>query len=112
MRATESIEADKLKSDAKLLEETGCFAITLEKIPAALAKEISTLMQIPVIGIGAGKDVDGQVLVAQDMLGMSRQSLPKFVRRYGELGQLVTDISKQYLNDVKKGAFPNETESY
>jgi 3-methyl-2-oxobutanoate hydroxymethyltransferase len=112
LRATNSIEADKLKRDAKLLEEAGCFAITLEKIPSELANEISTLLQIPAIGIGAGKEVDGQVLVAQDMLGMSKQRLPKFVRRYAELGKLISDSSKQYLNDVKKGAFPNETESY
>jgi 3-methyl-2-oxobutanoate hydroxymethyltransferase len=112
LRAVESLEVDKLISDAKLLEKAGCFAITLEKIPAALAKEISTLLQIPVIGIGAGKDVDGQVLVAQDMLGMSKQKLPKFVRRYAELGQLLVESSRQYVNDVKMGTFPNKEESY
>ena len=111
LRAKEEAEADKLLSDAKLLEEAGCFSLVLEKIPAALTKHVCEELSIPVIGIGAGV-ADGQVLVAQDMLGMNVGFKPKFLRQYADLNTVITDALGQYITDVKEGSFPNEEESY
>src|SRR5579871_4704290 len=112
VRAKEEAEAEKLKKDAKLLEEAGCFGIVLEKIPALLAKEVSASLQIPTIGIGAGKYCDGQVLVMHDMLGINTEFKPRFLRQYLKLEELVTGAVKQYITDVKKKDFPNEHEQY
>ncbi len=112
VRAKESEEAEKLVRDAKLLEEAGCFGLVLEKIPAALAQKVASLLKIPVIGIGAGGAVDGQVLVVADMLGMTKGFSPKFLRRYADLNTVMTDAVGQYVTDVKSGDFPNESEQY
>lgn len=112
LRAKSDAEAETLKRDALLLQQAGCFSITLEKIPAVLADEIASLLTIPVIGIGAGAGVDGQVLVAQDMLGMNPGFSPKFIRKYADLSALITTAIKGYVSDVKKGAFPSVEESY
>ncbi len=112
VRAKENVEADKLLSDAKLLEEAGCFAVVLEKIPAKLAKEVSESLRIPTIGIGAGNYTDGQILVIADMLGMSKGFNPRFLRRYSDLNSIMTDAIGQYISDVKDRSFPNEEESY
>lgn len=112
VRAREQKEAEKLVRDAKLLEEAGCFAIVLEKIPAVLAAQITQELAIPVIGIGAGGGVDGQVLVIQDMLGMNQGFSPKFLRRYADLYHTMTDAIGQYVADVKSQDFPNEKEQY
>lgn len=112
LRAKEEAEAEKLLSDAKLLEELGCFALVLEKIPADLAKKVSQQLSIPTIGIGAGVNCDGQVLVYQDMMGMSTHKLPKFVRKYLNLYEEISGAVSQYVNDVKTNNFPNENESY
>ncbi|MDX5347842.1 MAG: 3-methyl-2-oxobutanoate hydroxymethyltransferase [Hymenobacteraceae bacterium] len=112
VRAKEEAEAEKLISDAKLLEELGCFAIVLEKIPAALAKRVATEISIPVIGIGAGPDVDGQVLVVHDLLGITKEFKPRFLRRYAELHDIMTDAVSNYIKDVKSSDFPNKSESY
>jgi 3-methyl-2-oxobutanoate hydroxymethyltransferase len=112
VRAKEEAEAEKLKSDAKLLEECGCFAIVLEKIPASLAKEVSKSLEIPTIGIGAGKHCDGQVLVMHDMLGINTEFKPRFLRQYLNLHEQVTGAVQQYIKDVKSSSFPNETEQY
>ncbi|MCK5824281.1 MAG: 3-methyl-2-oxobutanoate hydroxymethyltransferase [Ichthyobacteriaceae bacterium] len=112
VRAKEEEEADQLRKDAKLLEAAGCFAIVLEKIPAKLAKEIAELVNIPVIGIGAGGDVDGQVLVLHDMLGMTHKFNPRFLRRYLNLYEDITGAIHQYIDDVKSSDFPNEKEQY
>lgn len=112
VRAREKEEADKLKKDAKLLQEIGCFAVVLEKIPVALAKKVSKSLTIPTIGIGAGSGTDGQVLVTHDMLGISKDFQPRFVRRYLELFDVVTTTVQQYIDDVKSGDFPNKNESY
>ncbi len=104
--------ARKLKHEAQQLQEAGVFALVLEKVPALLAKEISEQLQIPVIGIGAGKYCDGQVLVSHDMLGLYEKFQPKFVRRYAELGKAMSQAFKQYINDVKQKNFPNDDESY
>jgi 3-methyl-2-oxobutanoate hydroxymethyltransferase len=112
VRAREEAEAEKLKSDAKLLEESGCFAIVLEKIPASLAKEVSESLQIPTIGIGAGKYCDGQVLVMHDMLGINTEFKPRFLRQYLNLHEQVTGAVQQYIKDVKSSSFPNENEQY
>jgi 3-methyl-2-oxobutanoate hydroxymethyltransferase len=112
VRAREESEADKLRKDAKLLEEAGCFGIVLEKIPAMLAKEVSASLQIPTIGIGAGKYCDGQVLVMHDMLGINTEFKPRFLRQYLNLHELATDSVKRYINDVKSKDFPNEHEQY
>ena len=112
VRAREEQEREKLLQDAKLLEETGCFALVLEKIPAKLAKEVAEMVSIPVIGIGAGPDVDGQVLVMHDMLGISQDFNPRFLRRYADLASLANDAVKQYISDVKRRDFPNEKEQY
>jgi 3-methyl-2-oxobutanoate hydroxymethyltransferase len=112
VRAKEKKEAEKLMSDAKLLEELGVFALVLEKIPAVLAKKVAKSVKIPVIGIGAGADVDGQVLVMHDMLGMTKDFSPRFLRRYADLHQIMTDAFAQYISDVKTLDFPNEKEQY
>jgi len=112
VRAKEEEEASKLKSDAKLLQELGCFAIVLEKIPAQLAKEVSESLRIPTIGIGGGQHTDGQVLVTHDLLGITKDFKPRFLRRYLELFDTINDAVKEYINDVKSGDFPNEKEQY
>lgn len=112
VRAKEDAEADKLLSDAKLLEELGCFALVLEKIPAALAQKVTANISIPTIGIGAGADCDGQVLVYQDMVGMNQGFSPKFLRRYLNLYEEISGAVGKYVNDVQDGTFPNSSESY
>ncbi len=112
VRAKEEEEAKKLKQDAKLLEELGCFALVLEKVPAKLAEEVAKSLQIPVIGIGAGGDVDGQVLVTHDMLGMTHEFSPRFLRRYLDLYVDMGDAFKRYISDVKAKDFPNKDEQY
>jgi 3-methyl-2-oxobutanoate hydroxymethyltransferase len=112
VRAQEEEEANKLKHDAKLLEEAGCFALVLEKIPASLAKEVSESLLIPTIGIGAGKYCDGQVLVMHDMLGITTEFKPRFLRQYLNLEELATKAVQQYIDDVRKNNFPTDAESY
>ena len=112
VRAKEEEEANKLIEDAKLLEEAGCYAIVLEKIPSKLAKKVAENLNIPVIGIGAGANVDGQVLVLHDMLGMNHEFNPRFLRRYLNLYDEITAGVKQYISDVKKVDFPNKDEQY
>ncbi|MGL5938466.1 MAG: 3-methyl-2-oxobutanoate hydroxymethyltransferase [Phocaeicola sp.] len=112
VRAKGEEEAEKLLRDAHLLQEAGCFALVLEKIPAALAQRVSEELSIPVIGIGAGGNVDGQVLVTHDMLGMSQGFSPRFLRRYAELYTVMTDAIGQYITDVKSNDFPSELEQY
>ncbi|MDC0571678.1 3-methyl-2-oxobutanoate hydroxymethyltransferase [Flavobacteriaceae bacterium] len=112
VRAKEEEEAEQLLKDAKMLERIGCFAIVLEKIPAKLAKEVAESISIPVIGIGAGADVDGQVLVLHDMIGMTHEFNPRFLRRYMNLYETMTTSIGQYVNDVKSSDFPNAEEQY
>ncbi len=112
VRAKEEAEAEKLLSDAKLLEELGCFAIVLEKIPAQLTRRVSEELIIPTIGIGGGPSADGQVLVTQDMLGITKDFQPRFLRRYLELYDLIKGATEQYIEDVKSQSFPNEKEAY
>lgn len=112
LRAKSEVEAQKLISDAHLLEEAGCFALVLEKIPAALAKRVSEELHIPTIGIGAGAGCDGQVLVIDDMLGKNKGFKPKFLRQYADLHTVMTEALGQYITDVKDSSFPNEAESY
>jgi len=112
VRAREEREAKKLLDDARILEECGCFSIVLEKIPADLAEKVAKSISIPVIGIGAGGRVDGQVLVMQDMLGITKEFKPRFLRRYADLDQIVTEAVSHYIKDVKSGDFPNEKEQY
>ncbi|MBC7774105.1 MAG: 3-methyl-2-oxobutanoate hydroxymethyltransferase [Phycisphaerae bacterium] len=112
VRAKEEAEAQKLRDDAKLLDELGCFALVLEKIPAQLAMEVSESIEIPTIGIGAGKHCDGQVLVTQDMLGITKEFKPRFLRRYLELFEAIGDATKRYITDVKQLDFPNDSEQY
>ncbi len=112
VRAKHEAEANKLKKDAILLQETGCFSIVLEKIPALLAKEVSESLTIPTIGIGVGKDCDGQVLVMHDMLGINTEFKPRFLRQYLNLHEQVTGAVKHYIKDVKQKDFPNDTEQY
>lgn len=112
VRAREEAEANKLIADAKLLEEIGCFALVLEKIPAALAKKVASQLTIPVIGIGAGGGVDGQVLVMHDMLGINKGFSPRFLRRYADLSTVINDAVSHYISDVKECDFPNEKEQY
>jgi len=112
VRAKDDAEAEKLMADAKLLAETGCFAIVLEKVPATLAAEVSKTISVPTIGIGAGSGTDGQILVVADMLGMTRGFSPRFLRRYADLNGVMTDAIGQYITDVKDNTFPNEKESY
>ena len=112
VRAKEEQEAEKLLEDARLLERIGCFSLVLEKIPAQLAKKVAESVSIPVIGIGAGNGVDGQVLVIHDMLGMNNEFNPRFLRRYLNLYELMTHAIGQYVTDVKAVDFPNENEQY
>lgn len=112
VRAQEKSEAEKLIADALLLEQVGCFAIVLEKIPASLASLVAKEVSIPVIGIGAGGGVDGQVLVMHDMLGLNSEFSPRFLRRYADMGSIMTNAVAHYISDVKSGDFPNENEQY
>lgn len=112
VRAKEEEEAKRLLEDAKILEESGCFALVLEKIPAKLATEVANSISIPVIGIGAGSGVDGQVLVTHDMLGMTHEFSPRFLRRYLNLYESMSGAFQQYIKDVKSKDFPNESEQY
>lgn len=112
VRAKEEEEAQRLMEDAKTLEETGCFAIVLEKIPAKLAKRVAESVSIPIIGIGAGNDVDGQVLVLHDMLGITQEFSPRFLRRYLDMAGEMKKAVQSYINDVKTRDFPNEDEQY
>jgi len=112
VRAKEEAEANKLIEDAKMLEEVGCFGIVLEKIPAALAEKVAKEVSIPIIGIGAGGGVDGQVLVMHDMLGINQGFSPRFLRRYANLAEVMTDAVQNYIADVKSGDFPTPQESY
>jgi 3-methyl-2-oxobutanoate hydroxymethyltransferase len=112
VRAKEEQEAQQLKEDALMLEKSGCFAIVLEKIPAALAKKVAKSVSIPVIGIGAGDGVDGQVLVLHDMIGMTHEFNPRFLRRYMNLYDDMTNAIGQYVTDVKSKDFPNDKEQY
>jgi len=112
VRAKEEEEARKLIEDAKVLEACGCFAIVVEKIPAKLADQVAKEITVPIIGIGAGGGVDGQVLVMQDMLGITKEFKPRFLRRYADLDTIVTDAVSRYVEDVKGQDFPNEEEQY
>lgn len=112
VRAQEEVEAKKLREDAKLLQECGCFSVVLEKIPAQLAKEVADHLQIPVIGIGAGPHVDGQVLVSHDMLGINNEFKPRFLRTYADLQGTIDKAVGQYIKDVKSNDFPNQNECY
>ncbi len=112
VRAKEEAEANKLMEDASLLEACGCFGIVLEKIPAELAGKVSQSLRIPTIGIGAGADTDGQVLVMQDMLGITQEFKPRFLRRYADLNNIIDGAVKQYVSDVKAKDFPNQEEKY
>jgi len=112
VRAKDKQEADTLLNDALMLEEIGCFSVLLEKIPNTLSKEVSSKLTVPIIGIGAGRHVDGQVLVLQDMLGMNKDFSPRFLRRYLDLDSLVSNAVKKYSTDIKSGDFPNEEEQY
>ncbi len=112
VRATKEDEAEQLVRDAKLLQECGCFGLVLEKIPAQLAERVAQMLAIPVIGIGAGAGVDGQVLVTHDMLGINEEFSPRFIRHYAHLHQLMSEAFARYIADVKSCAFPSEDESY
>lgn len=112
VRAKEKAEADKLKRDALLLQEAGCFALVLEKIPAVLAKEVSESLSIPTIGIGAGVHCDGQVLVMHDMLGINTEFKPRFLRQYLNMHEQISGAVQQYISDIKTKSFPNENEQY
>jgi 3-methyl-2-oxobutanoate hydroxymethyltransferase len=112
VRAKEEDEANKLRKDARLLEDAGCFAIVLEKIPATLAREVSANLTIPTIGIGAGGDCDGQVLVMHDMLGINTEFKPRFLRQYLDIHDQATKAVHQYISDVRNKDFPNESEQY
>ncbi|MFA5534633.1 MAG: 3-methyl-2-oxobutanoate hydroxymethyltransferase, partial [Mariniphaga sp.] len=112
VRAKQESEAQKLLSDSQLLEDAGCFAVVLEKIPSILGKKVAGQLKIPVIGIGAGPEVDGQVLVIHDMLGITQQFSPRFLRRYHNLAVEIKDAVGSYINDVKSKDFPNDKEQY
>ncbi|WP_149241355.1 3-methyl-2-oxobutanoate hydroxymethyltransferase [Dyadobacter sp. 32] len=112
VRAKEESEAQKLLEDAKMLEEVGCFAVVLEKIPSALTKQVSESISIPTVGIGAGPHADGQILVLHDLLGINKAFKPRFLRRYADLNGIMTDAISNYIQDVKSKSFPNEKESY
>jgi 3-methyl-2-oxobutanoate hydroxymethyltransferase len=112
VRAKEDVEAEKLLEDAKILERAGVFAIVLEKIPATLAAKVAQAVSIPIIGIGAGAEIDGQVLVLHDMLGMNNEFSPRFLRRYANLFDVIQEAVMQYTADVKSKNFPNEKEQY
>jgi 3-methyl-2-oxobutanoate hydroxymethyltransferase len=112
VRAKEEVEAEHLIQDAKMLEKAGCFGIVLEKIPAKLADKVAKMVNIPIIGIGAGADVDGQVLVLNDILGMNKEFSPRFLRRYLNLDEEISKAVKSYTIDVKRKDFPNNKEQY
>lgn len=112
VRAKEETEAEKLMSDALLLEQLGCFGVVLEKIPAELGRRVTERLRIPVIGIGAGKHTDGQVLVMHDMLGITQGFSPRFLRRYADLNSVVKQSVQQYISDVKSNEFPSDSEQY
>lgn len=112
LQAKTEAQATKLEHDALLLQKSGCFALVLEKIPATLAQKVTNQLHIPVIGIGAGAEVDGQVLVLQDMLGITQNFAPKFLRRYANLGNVIQEAVQHYIEDVKGGLFPSDSESY
>ncbi len=112
VRAEEPEEAEQLRRDAKLLQEAGCFALVLEKIPAELAREVTASLRIPTIGIGAGVHCDGQILVLHDMLGLTTDFNPRFVRRYARLAETITEAVQHYVQDVRQRAFPSPEESY
>ena len=112
VRAKDDDEAKTLIDDSKMLEKIGCFSIVLEKIPNVLAKKVAQNLKLPIIGIGAGSDVDGQVLVSHDMLGMNKDFSPRFLRRYLDLDTLVSNAVKKYSSDIKSGSFPNKEEQY
>lgn len=112
VRAKEEDEAEKLINDALLLQDVGCYGIVLEKIPADLAKKVTSKLSIPTIGIGAGHHTDGQVLVMHDMLGINKNFSPKFLRRYADLHSIITEAVKNYIRDIKTQDFPNQNESY
>jgi 3-methyl-2-oxobutanoate hydroxymethyltransferase len=112
VRAKEEEEAEQLLNDTIMLEQLGCFGVVLEKIPASLAKKATASVKIPIIGIGAGPLVDGQVLVLHDMLGMNKEFSPRFLRRYSDLDKIIHNAVEQYTQDVKSKDFPNETEQY
>ena len=112
VRAKEEEEAERLIEDAKALENAGCFAIVLEKIPAHLATKVAQMINIPVIGIGAGNGVDGQVLVVHDMLGINNEFSPRFLRKYADLHAQMTSAFQSFISDVKSGSFPNDSEQY
>ncbi len=112
VRATEQTEAEQLVEDAKRLEEAGCFSIVLEKIPAELAEKVTETISIPTIGIGAGPNCDGQVLVTHDMLGLNKEFKPRFLRRYDDMHSSMTNAVQHYITDIKSGDFPNENEQY
>lgn len=112
VRATGDEEAQQLLEDARLLEEAGCFSLVLEKIPAELAQKVTAELSIPTIGIGAGAECDGQVLVTHDMLGLNKEFKPRFLRRYADMHSGMTDAVQSYIQDVKSGDFPNEQEQY
>jgi 3-methyl-2-oxobutanoate hydroxymethyltransferase len=111
-RGTDPDEAERIYEDAHLLQEAGAFAVVLEKIPAGLSKKITESLDIPIIGIGGGQYCDGQILVYTDMLGLTVDFNPRFVRRYAELNELITSSVKKYADDIRSGEFPNESESY
>ena len=112
VRAKDDVEAKTLIDDSKMLEKIGCFSIVLEKIPNVLAKKVALNLKLPIIGIGAGSDVDGQVLVSHDMLGMNKDFSPRFLRRYLDLDSLVSNAVKKYSSDIKSGSFPNKDKQY
>lgn len=112
VRAKEELEAQRLREDAVLLEQIGCFSIVLEKIPAQLARDVSSSIKIPTIGIGAGNGVDGQVLVLHDMLGINKEFNPRFLRRYMTLNDDIKAATERYISDIKSRNFPNEKEQY
>ena len=112
MRAREDEEAERLLEDALALQEAGCFGLVLEKIPSKLAQKVASTLSIPVIGIGAGSGVDGQVLVMHDMLGLNSEFSPRFLRRYLQLDGLVTEAVQAYIRDVRSGDFPSPAEQY
>jgi 3-methyl-2-oxobutanoate hydroxymethyltransferase len=112
VRATQDDEAQQLIHNAHVLEEAGCFSLVLEKIPAKLATQVTDELKIPTIGIGAGSGTDGQVLVLQDMLGITQQFKPRYLRTYGSFGADISNAVRQYINDVKSQEFPNEKEQY
>ncbi|GAB3922937.1 3-methyl-2-oxobutanoate hydroxymethyltransferase [Larkinella terrae] len=112
VRAKEETEAQKLMEDAKMLEDIGCFGVVLEKIPATLTKQVSESLTIPTIGIGAGPDADGQILVLHDLLGINKEFKPRFLRRYADLHGIITEAIEHYVDDVKDREFPSKEEAY